>query len=91
MGPARRRWTCRRGSRSRPSHLVIEAAAQGLGVALARRRLARRELDSGVLVQPFGPYEIKLPQAYWIVMPGNGQVPAALERFVDWLQARAGD
>ncbi|MES5813317.1 LysR substrate-binding domain-containing protein [Pseudoxanthomonas sp. Soil82] len=73
------------------SHLVIEAAAQGLGVALARRRLARRELDSGVLVQPFGPYEIPLPQAYWIVMPGNGKVPAALERFVDWLQARAGD
>lgn len=71
------------------SHLVIEAAAQGLGVALARRRLARRELDSGVLVQPFGPYEIRLPQAYWIVVPGNGPVPAAVDRFVHWLQGCA--
>ena len=57
-----------RGQTFASSHLVIEAAVQGLGVALARRRLAQRELDAGLLVAPFGPYEVSLPQAYWIVV-----------------------
>lgn len=71
------------------SHLVIEAAVQGLGVALARRRLAQRDLDTGALVQPFGPYAIRLPQAYWIVLRPGREGSAVVRRFVEWLEGQA--
>jgi LysR family glycine cleavage system transcriptional activator len=34
-------------------HLALQAAAQGLGVAMADRALAQRELNAGTLVMPF--------------------------------------
>ncbi len=51
--PARSRaWTGARGPRFNQSSLVIEAAAGGRGVALAKRALAQADLDSGRLVAP---------------------------------------
>lgn len=76
-----------RGQTFASSHLVVEAAAQGLGVALARRRLARRELDAGLLVAPFGPYQVSLPQAYWIVVDPARAAEPAVRNFVRWLEA----
>lgn len=75
-----------RGQTFASSHLVIEAAVQGLGVALARRRLAQRELDAGLLVAPFGPYEVSLPQAYWIVVDPARLDDPAVRIFVRWLE-----
>ena len=72
------------------SNLVLEAAAEGLGVALARKRLAQRELASGALVQPFGPYEIPLPQAYWIVLPQGHEANPTVRKFAVWLRQQAG-
>jgi len=43
--------------------------AQGLGVALARHRLAQEELASGALVRPFDTRAIDLGVAYWMVRP----------------------
>lgn len=74
-----------RGQTFASSHLVIEAAVQGMGVALARRRLAQRELEAGLLVQPFGRYEVRLPQAYWIVVHPDRAADPAVRRFVRWL------
>ncbi|KRG71533.1 LysR substrate-binding domain-containing protein [Pseudoxanthomonas dokdonensis] len=74
-----------RGQSLPASHLLIEAAAQGLGVALVRRRLAQRELDAGTLVMPFGRYAIPLPQAYWtVVRPTSARRPP-VRSFLQWL------
>jgi len=43
------------GSRFSNPNLVVEAALAGLGVALARGALVKRELASGALVCPLGP------------------------------------
>src|SRR3954467_12372489 len=42
-----------RGPAFNQSSLVIEAAANGRGIALAKRTLAQADLDSGRLVIPF--------------------------------------
>lgn len=68
------------------SRAATRTAVQGLGVALARRRLARRELDAGLLVAPFGPYQVSLPQAYWIVVDPARLDHPAVRHFVRWLE-----
>ena len=73
-----------RGPSYQHSNLVIQAAEQGDGVALARSVLVGQALAEGRLVRPF---ELSLPveYAYYVVFP-----PANLERpkviaFRDWL------
>jgi DNA-binding transcriptional LysR family regulator len=70
------------------SHLCIEAAAAGLGVALVERRLVERELAEGRLVAlgeavPFDEGFAAIPHA------ARPQSPAA-RLFVDWLAAELG-
>ena len=64
----------RSGPRFASSDLVLRAAAQGLGVALARDRLAAEDLAAGALIRPFGGRQIDLPEAYWIVRPAVARV-----------------
>lgn len=71
------------------SDLLIEAALQGLGVALVHRRLAANELSSGELICPFGRYSLYLPQAYWIVSARQRPLSAASARFIEWLLAQS--
>ena len=54
-----------RGPRFNQSSLVIEAAANGRGVALAKRTLAQADIDSGRLVAPlrFAYVELLVPVA----------------------------
>lgn len=66
------------------SHLCIEAALSGLGVALVEQRLIAKELAEGSLVAPFGSVEFD---------GGLRALPAAGRRmtrqanaFVDWLR-----
>jgi len=78
----------RRGPRFASSDLVLRAAAQGQGVALARDRLVRDDLASGALVRPMGDLEVNIGAAYWIVMPERDPTRAAAA-VADWLDAAA--
>ena len=79
----------RPGPRFASSDLVLRAAAQGLGVALARDRLVTDDLNSGALVRPFPGLRIELPDAYWIVRPEAATDRAAVRAVVDWLTSEA--
>jgi LysR family glycine cleavage system transcriptional activator len=79
----------RPGPRYSSSDLVLRAAAEGLGIALGRGRLAGHDLKSGSLVRPFGDRSLALPDAYWIVMTEGGFCRSAVETFVDWLRFEA--
>ena len=67
---------------------MIEAAANGRGIALAKRTLAQADLDSGRLVIPFeAPTAVDF--AYYVVHPkAKGRLPQ-VKAFVNWLKAEA--
>nr|WP_220805441.1 LysR substrate-binding domain-containing protein [Achromobacter sp. UMC46] len=67
------------------THLCIEAALSGLGVALVEKRLISRELEEGVLVAPFGfvPFDGGL-RALPAASRGRSEQADA---FVAWLRA----
>lgn len=77
-----------RGPRFASSDLLLRAALQGQGVALARGRLAMDEIASGSLLRPFGERELRLPQAYWIVRGPRPPRPAAAT-VIAWLKRQA--
>jgi LysR family glycine cleavage system transcriptional activator len=79
-----------RGPRFASSDLLLRAAEQGQGVALARHRLAAETIAEGRLVRPFGAREIVLEQAYWIVQPPLAQRPRhAVATVIAWLKEQA--
>ncbi|HJX21976.1 MAG TPA: LysR substrate-binding domain-containing protein, partial [Steroidobacteraceae bacterium] len=79
----------RRGPRFASADLLLRAAAQGLGVALARHRLAQEELASGALLRPFETRAIDLGIAYWIVRPKGSAPREAAKMLVAWLRREA--
>ncbi len=79
----------RRGPRFASSDLLLRAAAQGLGVALARERLAEEELASGALLRPFGARAVELGASYWIVHPRSGAPREAVKILTAWLRQQA--
>lgn len=79
----------RAGPRFASSDLVLKAAAQGLGVALARHRLVADDIAAQTLIRPCGDLHVPVPDAYWIVM-SEGAVPGAAETAViEWLKKQA--
>ena len=73
-----------RGPRFSHTALALDAAAQGLGIALGLPLLAATDLAAGRLVQPFS---LRLPSrsAYYLVWaPANAGRPA-IAAFRDWL------
>jgi LysR family glycine cleavage system transcriptional activator len=70
------------------SAMVVQAAAEGQGVALARRVLAAGDLAAGLLVQPF---EVSLPHdlAYYLVSPEATAEQPRIRAFRAWLLAEA--
>jgi LysR family glycine cleavage system transcriptional activator len=85
-GPAR--LALQGGARYTSSDLVLRAALQGQGVALARHRLATDDVANGSLVRPFGQLEVPLGAAYWIVR-APAQPRAAVLAVIDWLRWQA--
>jgi len=79
----------RAGSRFASSDLVLRAATQGMGVALAHHRLVEDDLESGVLMRPFGALEIPLGPTYWIAAPGGTALRAATKTVIAWLGREA--
>jgi LysR family glycine cleavage system transcriptional activator len=77
-----------RGPRFNQSSLVIEAAAGGRGVALAKRALAQADLDAGRLVSPLQD-ATAVDFAYFVVHPkAKGRLPQ-VKAFVSWITAQA--
>lgn len=68
--------------------MLIDAAADGQGVALARTALAAWDLLEGRVVVPFdrGP---QLKNVYWIVAPRATSNSPKIKLFRDWLLAEA--
>lgn len=64
------------------------AAAAGMGVTLARRRLAQPLLEAKRLVRLAGP-ELATQYAYYVVHPAHQRLSPAASRFVDWLKVEA--
>ena len=70
--------------------MLIDAAVDGQGVALARTTLAAWDLISGRLVRPFD-VGLKLSRTYWIVYPKATSTKPKVATFRDWLLAEAAD
>jgi LysR family transcriptional regulator, glycine cleavage system transcriptional activator len=77
-----------RGPRFNQSSLVIEAAVNGRGVALAKRTLAQADLEAGRLVAPL-QIATAVDFAYYLVNPkAKGRLPQ-VKAFVSWIEAEA--
>ena len=67
------------------SDLAVIAAMNHIGVAMGRKRLVQKRLDSGELVAPFGDMTLKCHQHYYITTLPGRQWPK-IEAFIGWLQ-----
>ncbi len=73
-----------RGPRFAYSELLLRAAAEGLGVALARRHLVEADLAAGNLVAPFDlTYDSGF--SYWLVCPLHALNDRRVAQFRKWL------
>ena len=69
------------------SHMAIDAAASGMGIALESRMMMERELATGALVCPvLDPPRLRLV-TQWIVCPRDHLRQKKVRRFLDWLRA----
>jgi LysR family glycine cleavage system transcriptional activator len=76
-----------RGLRLNVADHALDAASEGVGVVLAYKMVAARDIILGRLVAPFGP-EIPLPgRAYHFVCARGQEKRAPVKAFRDWLFA----
>jgi LysR family transcriptional regulator, glycine cleavage system transcriptional activator len=68
--------------------MVLDAAVDGQGIALARTTLAAWDLISGRLVRPFAD-SLRLSRTYWIVCPKATSTLPKIAIFRDWLLGEA--
>ncbi|MEH6445570.1 MAG: transcriptional regulator GcvA [Oceanospirillaceae bacterium] len=73
-----------RGHRFDQSVLTLEAAVQGLGIAMGRTPIVDQKLKSGELVAPFSE---KLPSSggYWLMIKADVDTPAHVAHFRQWI------
>ncbi|MGY0798557.1 LysR substrate-binding domain-containing protein [Lysobacter sp. A286] len=77
------------GPRFASSDLVLRAAMQSQGVALARHRLAFDDVASGALVRPIEGAGVALGPAYWIVLPRHRPIRTGTLAVIAWLKQQA--
>ncbi|TXH80659.1 MAG: LysR family transcriptional regulator [Rhizobium sp.] len=65
-------------------HLVCEAAAMGLGMALGRLPIVSSQLDSGRLKAAAGQ-PVETDAGYWVVSPLGQEMRTAARAFREWL------
>ena len=70
-------------------NLAIQAAIEGLGVAIAVRALVRDDLAAGRLVEPFGPVR-RSRRPFHLVYPADRARDPRLRYFIDWIIEEAG-
>ncbi len=68
------------------SNLVVQAAVQGLGVALGRKPLVIDALGDGRLVRPFREVA-QSPLSYWLVLRHDRIGSPKLQSVIDWLRS----
>ncbi|MCL4187129.1 MAG: LysR family transcriptional regulator [Rhodobacteraceae bacterium] len=71
------------------SNMVIQAAIEGLGVALGRDALVMDALADGRLVRPFPGPGVASDYAFWFVCPEAALARPAVRAFHDWVFAEA--
>lgn len=71
------------------SVLMVEAAMQGAGVALAPPLMFSRQLATGIIEQPFDIYISK--GSYWLTRLKSRSVTPAMEMFRNWLAEEAAE
>jgi LysR family glycine cleavage system transcriptional activator len=79
-----------RGLALNRASMLIDAAVDGQGVALARTTLAAWDLINGRLAKPFD-LGLRLSNTYWIVCPKATSSMPKIATFRDWLLAEAAD
>jgi LysR family glycine cleavage system transcriptional activator len=70
--------------------MVIDAAINGQGIALARTTLAAWDLINGRLVRPF-PDSLPLSKTYWIICPKATSNVPKIATFRKWVLAEASE
>lgn len=78
-----------RGLQINNSAAVLQAAAEGHGIALARSVMARNDLRSGRLVRLFPDIRFPSPLAYYIVYRPEYESQAKIRAFRKWLHQEA--
>ncbi|MGI9367463.1 MAG: LysR substrate-binding domain-containing protein, partial [Ruegeria sp.] len=68
------------------SNLVVQAAIEGLGVALGREPLVIDTLCDGRLVRPV-PELTQSPLSYWLVRPHETKDSPKVGEFLNWIRA----
>ncbi len=71
------------------SNMVVQAAIEGLGVALGRDALVMDALADGRLVRPFALPSVPSDYAFWLVCPESALKRPAVAAFHDWVLAEA--
>jgi LysR family glycine cleavage system transcriptional activator len=70
--------------------MLIDAAVDGQGIALARTTLAAWDLINGRLVRPFAE-ALRLSSSYWLVCPKATTMLPKVKQARDWLLAEVAD
>ncbi len=65
--------------------MAVEAAVEGLGIAIGHDRLVARELENGRLIAPFD-LRIPSPRGYAVVVPRWSSKRQDVGDFVEWLR-----
>lgn len=73
-----------RGTHFTDASLSLEAAREGLGVALAMKPLVRSEIEAGRLVMPFNTSS-PATYSYYLVTPESSAPASVIGAFRDWL------
>ncbi|MCP5083531.1 MAG: LysR family transcriptional regulator [Alphaproteobacteria bacterium] len=81
----------RTGSRFSSSDLVLKAAEQGMGLALAPGRLADGSIKSGALVPLFPGEVVEVKNAYWLILTPTSKARHVVRQLVAWLKAQAAE
>lgn len=75
-----------RGPSFWPSHLVINAAIDGLGVALVKKNWVEKDIAEGRLVRPF-PISLPVEFSYFLVYPEARASDELITTFVEWVRS----
>jgi LysR family transcriptional regulator, glycine cleavage system transcriptional activator len=78
-----------RGPRFNQGILVIESAAAGRGVALAKQAIAANDIAAGRLVAPFANGSIPIDFGYWLVWPKGRHLTPDVRAFIKWIKDEA--
>ena len=71
------------------AHLAIEAAVQGLGIALGRRPLCDADIRQGRVI-PLAYPELAIETGYWLTLPAGGTPRRAVRILQRWIAHEAG-